>query len=418
MKNISFLIIVILCLSFVIAQTLEGIALKVTLVNQEPDPVEPGRIVELKFKVENIGSRNAEDVTVEILPEWPFTLLPTEQKIKQIGSIHGKQIGDIGVIVKYKLLIDKNAPEGEHDIKLRYRVRNLGWASSWIELEPFKISVRTYDALLIIDSIITNPEIIAPGEKVKIIIKLKNMADSILRQIKIKLNLIKEFITTTNIQYIELPFTPVGSTNEKVIKQLLPNEKATVQFDLISSPDADGGIYKIPLMISYIDNLGKNYSRNQLLGLIIGEKPNLKVSLDSTEIYTPKSTGKIIIKFVNLGSTDIKFLYVRLAKTPDYEILSSQDVYIGKIDSDDYETAEFKLYINTEKKEIMLPLHISYGDITNKRYNEDINLKLKLYTTGEAKRYGIKKPNKLIGVIITLLIVGIGLFLYKRFKVR
>ena len=37
-------------------------SIRVALVNQEPDPVEPGKYVDVRFKIENRGSKNAEDV--------------------------------------------------------------------------------------------------------------------------------------------------------------------------------------------------------------------------------------------------------------------------------------------------------------------------------------------------------------------
>src|SRR3989338_3713608 len=48
--------------------------IEVTLINQEPDPAEPGNYVDARFKLDNNGSEEARNVEVEILPEYPFSL--------------------------------------------------------------------------------------------------------------------------------------------------------------------------------------------------------------------------------------------------------------------------------------------------------------------------------------------------------
>ena len=126
----------------------DWINIDVTMVNQIPDPVEPGQYVEVRFKFENTGSENAEDIEVQILPDYPFSLEPGDSQTKYIGSAHGRQIGDIGIIVKYRLKVDENAVEGANDIELRYRINNPGYPPNWIKLEPFTIDVQTHDAIL------------------------------------------------------------------------------------------------------------------------------------------------------------------------------------------------------------------------------------------------------------------------------
>src|SRR3989338_3324985 len=156
--NLISLFVLILCSSFVyatsssastISATSEWARINVTIVNQDPDPVEPGGYVTVRFKFENRGSANAEDVTAELMPEYPFSLDEGESAVQKIGSIHGRQIGDIGVIVKYRLRVDKDAVEGDNELELRYKTED----NSWIKLEPFKIDVQTYDAILSVDSV-------------------------------------------------------------------------------------------------------------------------------------------------------------------------------------------------------------------------------------------------------------------------
>ena len=71
----------------------------VSLINQEPDPAEPGVYVDLRFKFDNNGSGTAENMQVELLPEYPFSLDPGAEAVKNIGTVQSMQRGDVGVIV-------------------------------------------------------------------------------------------------------------------------------------------------------------------------------------------------------------------------------------------------------------------------------------------------------------------------------
>ena len=93
--------------------------IEVTLINQEPDPAEPGNYVDARFKLDNNGSEEARNVEIEILPQYPFSLDPGREALRSAGTLQSMQRGDVGVIAKYRLRIDKNAVEGENGIKIR-----------------------------------------------------------------------------------------------------------------------------------------------------------------------------------------------------------------------------------------------------------------------------------------------------------
>src|SRR3989338_1830139 len=290
--------------------------MKITLVNQDPDPVEPGQYFYARFRVENNGSERAEDVKVELLPEYPFFLDKGIDAVKNIGSVHGRQVGDIGVIVKYRIRVDKDAVEGENDLKLRYSIGG----GAWTALDLFKIDVRTHDAILSISTISEKETIIKPGKTSELGIKIKNMADSLVKNIKVRLDL------------NHVPLATIGSTNEKVIENLDPNKETNLSFKLIAEPDADSNVYNIPIYIDYQDDIGTPYRRNNdTIGVIIGDVPDLSVIIDSTTIIKDKSVGKLTIKIVNKGVTDIKFLNVKLKQTNDFIIISPIEVYIGNV---------------------------------------------------------------------------------------
>jgi len=74
-----------------------------------------------------------------------------------------------------------------------------------------------------------------------------------------------------------------------------------------------------------------------------------------------ETTGTVSIKFVNKGATDARFLNIILKKSDDYETISSDNVYIGDLDSDDYETADFKINVKRLKSsKLNIPVHFEF----------------------------------------------------------
>ncbi len=406
------LVILILLVSIVSAGVISNLGawpietsyiMKTTLINQIPDPAEPGRYVDLRFKFENNGSKVAENVETEILPQYPFSLDPGESAIKSLGSINPRQKGYNGVIVKYRLRVDKDALEGQSEIKLRYRTSE----GVWITLPEFEVNIQPYDAILLLDKVVSNPETIRPGERATIEITFNNIAEILLKKIRVIL------------QLGGIPLAPIDSTNEKVIEKIDKGEKDELVFDVIAEPDAQSGIYKVGVEYIYFDNLGNSYSRNSTIGLIIGSDPNLAINIDSTTIYQPGSSGDVTIKIVNKDVNEIKFLNVKLVESEDYRIISPSEVYVGNIDSDDYETADFKLFVENKKEGgIVLQLNVEYRDANNNEYKDDIELKLPMYGTSEAKQFGLVEGNGKVGFFVVIVVVVAGLFIYRRWRKR
>ena len=400
---ILFFIVIFICSTIGAAKQTtnrpSGNDVAVTLINQEPDPAEPGEYVALRFKFDNNGTDEARNVEVELLPNYPFSLDPDTEAVKKVGTLQSMQRGDVGVIIKYRVRIDRNAIEGENDVKLRYRINN----DAWIEPKEFKVDIRTRDAILSVENILIGKDSFEPGSKNNVKIILSNKADSVLRDIKAKLDL------------GNLPFVPLGSTNEKSVYQIGPRENHEFNFNLLTNPDADAGYYQVPLKISFADELGKSYITNGTIGFIVGAKPEISITLDESKIFESGKSGDIVVKVVNKGVTNIKFVNLKLTHSNDYEILSNDETYVGNIDSDNFETADFKLFMKkTKNKQIKIPLIIEYKDANNNNFRQNIELNLNLYTSSEAKEFGLKQGNGYIGVVIILAIVGIGLFYYRR----
>jgi hypothetical protein len=260
---------------------------------------------------------------------------------------------------------------------------------------------------LTIGDVIQNPSKIAPGEKATISIDIKNEEDKDLKNVDVKLDL----------SDVNLPIAPISSSAEKTIDELDQDERKTLNFDIITLSTAESKIYKIPLKISYQDKDNVVYQKSDVVSLIIEAKPNIDVT--STNNYIIKGQEQtLIIKVVNNGLAPIKFLDMQLLPSSYYTILSSNKIYIGNIDSDDSDTAEYKLLVNNDApKNLQLLILVNYRDTSNKLYSDTKVISVNAYDNNEAEQLGLVKTSNLsliIGVIIALIIIFIIYRMIKR----
>ena len=241
--------------------------------------------------------------------------------------------------------------------------------------------------------------------KRKVDIYLKNLADSLLMDITIELNL------SSN----DIPFAPINSTIKKRIKNLGSGEEAITSFGIISYTDAESGVYKIPLEITYSDEVGADYSDNTIVSLTVFTPPDIMIILEDFDVYTKNTTGKVSIEVINKGDSDVKFLTIELEKNGDYEILSTSKIYSGKIKSDSAETVNFDLYIKNEG-EITLPVTVSYQDEESNYYTKTEKVKLKIYSSEEGILYKLIEEKTTDPILLGIAAL-IGLWiLYKIVK--
>jgi len=365
-----------------------------TLTSQSPDPLEPEKIAELKFSIRNRGKVTAIDVAVQLIADEPFSIVG--KNTEEIGSLAGGQTTGESTTVTFKIQAKSSTVEGDHTVKLKIRYNGI-----WTETGDFTVSVRTHDAVLNVIDYSIEPEEVSPGQPVKVSLSLKNYADSYLRDVSVRLALDKS------------GFVPYKSPDYKVLKQVDAYNTAVVEFDIISDKSLESKVHSIPVEISYLDNFGSRYVRNSSLGLIVKDELNYILNIDQTEVFSEKDTGSVVFSFYNTGTSDINFATLEMLESEDYEILSPQLVYLGNVESDDFESGEFKVYLRKVKREIEFKLRIKYKDNYNKEYTKLVVLPLKIYSEKDAVKYNLKaaesKASQILYGMIGVLVLAFWL---------
>ncbi len=247
-----------------------------------------------------------------------------------------------------------------------------------------------------VQSVTKSPQDIKPGGLISLSIKLDNDGNEDVKDIRISLGL------------ESLPFAPTESS-EKFLDELEENERRTVTFTLQTLPDASPGIYKIPVTIQ-----AEGETSVSLTSITVRANPVLNVGIEEGNLIILGQTSDLVIRFVNTGEGDLKFVSAQVPTLAGYEILSQDSFYIGNIEPDDFETIDINLIVNNHIGTI--PVNINYKDSFNNEFSEVVALNIRTISQEEALELGlIQKSNT--GMIVLVIVVVLILFFIIR-KIR
>jgi len=379
----------------------ESASLTATLLRYQPNPAEPGDVLDLYILLTNTGSNPARNVILEMKNNYPFSVDNSLDAVKEIPAIPGQET----FLARYKVRVAKDADEGTNYLKVTFRTKD----STVTKDQYLELQVLTNDATIGVDKINIKPETVAPGGHATIDLYLKNKADSRLRDITVTLQTSKTIGSTTSL----IPIAPLDGTFERRIIELTAAQEIVLSYNLIVEPGASSDVYKIPISIVFSDETGRKYNMSDQVGLIVNAQPALTVYLDSITAYSDKLQGAFTLKFVNAGLAQIKLLTAEIGQSEDFELISnSRKVYIGNIDSDDYETSQFS--IKAKKSEFTIPVKLYYLDALNQEYNVDENIPVKLFSSKEVANGAPK--SKAGYYVLAVIIIVIAFFVYKRIR--
>lgn len=252
-----------------------------------------------------------------------------------------------------------------------------------------------------------SPEELAPGKQGIIKFSLINNGVGNVDNIRVKLELPSGLSFYEDVDTVKLSRLSSMSSRE-------------FAFKIIASPTALEGIHNANLTVYYTSyfgadfaNVGEEQQDVFKLGIIVKGEPNIFVGVDETKVYKGKNIGEVTFKFVNNDAADVKFLIVELEDTDDYDIISNPKEYIGDLDSDDYESVDFRVKMKKKSGEIVFPLQVNYKDSMNNDYEDRFEVGMKMFS---AKDLGVEKNNTNLYLIISIVMIIAGWIGYKKYK--
>ena len=316
------MILLVLMLSTFVTAELENTALiSVSLVNQDPDPAVAGDIVEVRIGITNQGGEPANNVIVELDPEYPFELLSGHEAVQKIGTINGYQgiYSDDTKIIKYKVRVDKDATAGEYELK----VKTYEEGSSTITTRSLSLDIENKESAEVI--YIDQVELI-PGKITPLKFTINNVGATPLRDL------------TFSWENEDDIILPVGSDNTKYIKYIEIGESAELTFNVIASATADPNLYKLDLTLTYDNPITNEETKlNTKAGVYVGG------ATDFDAAFSGSSDGEYSFAILNIGSVSASSVTVKVPDQSGWKVSGSNSVIIGNLNEGDYTIASFKL---------------------------------------------------------------------------
>ncbi len=233
---------------------------------------------------------------------------------------------------------------------------------------------------------------LSPGQEGTIRIEIENELDDDAKSVSFRLDL-------TN-----LPFNPIGNSEDS-LDELNEGDDEEFIFRIKSANDISPGDYKIPYTITYSINTIQT-TRQGAIGITVKGNAELSFSIE-TEKPIIGMQDKIALKIINKGFADARFVSVKINPN-GMTVLSDKEVYIGTIDSDDFETETFDVIYKSQAPEFSAI--IEYKDFDNKDIIKTISLPVTVYSQEKALELGLIQKNNTpvyIGIIIALILIFI-----------
>lgn len=386
--------------------------ISVNLLNQDPDPVNPGDVLEVRISIENTGYIDIENCYLEIKPEYPFRALSGEKLIESIGTLGKRSEDDRRKVVKFKVGIENDVNEGKYPLKVYlYSTGSKNKISLTRELTIDIDSESNAEIEYI------NVEKLVPGEKTRLIFGIKNVGNSPLK------NSMFSWECTNDV------ILPVGSSNVKHINLIDVGETANVSFEVLTNVNTKPGLYKLDMILTYDDiealqtiteaGTVENQKRKTIeskAGIYIGGTTDFDIAF-----MERSPTGAYTFSVSNIGNNGANSVKVSVPLQANWTVTDgSNSVILGNLQKGDYTIADFNLEPGTVGKELPIKFEISYTSSDGMRQVEE-NI-LSLYASPSALPAGSKLPEESSGssfsykLVLLILLGATGLFIYKKYQ--
>ncbi len=239
---------------------------------------------------------------------------------------------------------------------------------------------------------------LSPGKEGTIKIELKNNLNDEVTSVSIKLDF-------TNLQ-----LNPIDNSEDSIDKIRVDHTEEFI-FRIKAANDIKPGDYKVPYTIVYTIN-NESKTKSGSIGVSVKGNADLRFTVETTKPVVGEK-DKLTLKIVNKGFGDAKFTSVKLIPE-GFTLLSESDIYIGQINSDDFETATFDVIYTSQNP--TLTAIVEYKDFDNKDISKPINLPITVYSQEKALELGLISKNNTFLYIIIIVAIILIIILYRTIR--
>jgi hypothetical protein len=239
----------------------------------DPYPLEPGAEAEITLTITNTGSDTVDDITIELNPTEPFTLL--ENGVKSLNSMY---IGSERQVT-YKIFVGSSAVSSTYEVPVLIKFENA-------QLEKnIELTVQGIPKFNLAD---VRTGTVKPGDEELITVELENIGTGKAKRTRVIFN------------PYEGAIEPILSSGNVYLGDIDPGEKTEVQFEVLISQDTEFGVYTTPINVTYEDEAGNELNKEFDIGILVGGDPELQVVKSEIDA----KNGELEIEIINVGSAE------------------------------------------------------------------------------------------------------------------
>lgn len=321
--TLPFCIILVLmaCIPSVNADLTGSPQLSISLANYEPNPATAGNTLDVSIGIINTGGIATNALILEVMPVYPFELVQGENAIKDVGIVQGYQADSAAnlKVVKYRMQINRDSPEGTYELEVKYYEQ--GSTSPTLTSVYIDVKNKVNAEVIQIDK-----STLVPGRQSSLKFTINNLGNAPLRDLTFY------WENTDNI------VLPVGSDNTKYIKYIEIGNNSDLEYQVIADTNAQPGLYKLNLHLSYQDSLSNQTKTiNTIAGIYVGGGTDFDVA------FSDNSNGQMSFSVANIGSNPANSVSVMIPEQNSWSLSGPNSVIIGNLNKGDYTVASFKL---------------------------------------------------------------------------
>lgn len=324
--------IVLAGISTAYAGAIEDECLTVVVSDISPSSVERNEEFTIGISLENSGNRIPENITFEIIRIPPDIIVTEDLHTyipKFVYTMSERQL-------RYHMRTTPDAKPGPHIIKMKLTYGNKdAYVTKYYDVE---VIVTGEHAEPRISSVRTNPEYVYEGDTVDIRLGIENFGKGIAKSVVI--NLDHRFKGITN--------SSIGS--------LAPTANQTASFKMKAN---SSGTYKIPVIIDYEDDYGKQKDEYEIQITVLDRKEKLNVASVKIDPVLPYKgdTVELTMRIENSGENTINSVRVYY----DHPFKGLKESFIGTLAPNE-DGPSVITFIADQAGEYEFPVTIAYSD--------------------------------------------------------
>ncbi len=286
----------------------------------------------LGIDLENCGSEIPENVTFAIT-SIPPDILVTEDLVTNIPKLF---YATSERYIRYHMRTTPDAKPGPHVIKMKLTYGSEGFSTS----KNYEVEIRVIgeDAEPRISSVKTSPEYIYEGDTVDLRLGIENYGEAIAKSVVVSLDHNFKGIKDTTIGTLDLNGTQTALFKFKASK---------------------AGEYKIPVIIEYEDDFGKQKDEYEIKITVLDKKGILNIASVKIDPVLPYmgDTVELTMRVENFGDRTINSIRVYA----DHPFKGLKESFIGTLDPNEDGPAVIT-FIADQAGEYEFPITITYSD--------------------------------------------------------